>query len=870
MSAVAASAAALDHLLWESLDKSVDDAPVGRSRRRLRSVPTTAGTGSDRAAGNPLSLGRDARARLGGAVRALLDVAGLDGASDAVRLAVVVLASRTPSETGVVEIRTSELGRWIGVSASYVASDVLPVLRRSSVVSVETTEGDYGQDTGLRCKVLPLWAAQDVVGHPLALAKKEYATLLRLLEALMAPGWVHKDNRVTPAGLIGTRTGRGAATDRLALLLLVLEARATGRVRLCGGAVDTKRGRAAATLARLMGCTAAAAAGILGRLEERELVFRMRLQTASGLANRSRLMVPAVAAAHGRTGADVVREDRAEALEPVFSERGVAARRSEPSQPEADPQVNGVPVADETDVAEPGVAATLHTDHPPLITPVPSLSLSRGFSGEGRGGSGDLPDRACEREDQAADGETAAAATGSPVAGDGPLRGEKPKKSSVDERVGQRPAVAGAGGRPKAVGGGKAQQQRRVGLPVDLGLRVALGPVAWLWEQLSGWQQDQVEAAAKAELARLKGLLAVPGGAPQLLADRLTDRLEETGGEALVDKPFGWLIGRGLVQRQACSDRRCDDGTRLDTGGGCENCANVIHIRRARRARIGAEIDRELPDLPDGERRRVLEDRLREQAVIGAEDLAWRQEQARAEWARREAARAAAAEQAERERQAAAAADAVRQALVCEDCGRGQAAGLCEACDHRRHTEALIGEAGFLAAAGSSDLTDPGSIAAVAAKARTAIGDSTGAAWQEFLQITDVATLEADPEAAEDAYAFTAFQTAQQAVGEYQDNALAMLGRTEEAEAEARRAYRAEQGRPWFQHNPTGADAVAAATKAADAARERVGEYLLAARLEQLREQTAARTERPVSWTDRLPGLAARPLGGDATGAVIV
>ncbi|MFB6946302.1 MULTISPECIES: hypothetical protein [unclassified Streptomyces] len=134
-----------------------------------------------------------------------------------------------------------------------------------------------------------------------------------------------------------------------------------------------------------------------------------------------------------------------------------------------------------------------------------------------------------------------------------------------------------------------------VGLPADLGLRVALGPVSWLWERLSGWQQDQVEEAAKAELARLEGLLAVRGGAPRLLADRL----EETGGEARVDKPFGWLIGRGLVRRPSCTDRRCDDGIRLDTGGECENCGNVVHIRRARRAKIAAQIDRELPGLGD-------------------------------------------------------------------------------------------------------------------------------------------------------------------------------------------------------------------------------------------------------------------------------
>ncbi|AEY85315.1 hypothetical protein SHJG_0033 [Streptomyces hygroscopicus subsp. jinggangensis 5008] len=247
-------------------------------------------------------------------------MAALEGASDAVRLAVLVLASRTPSETGVVEIRTGELGRWLGLSGSHVASNVVPVLRRSGVVSIDTAEGEYGQDDRLKCKVLPLWAVQDVVGHPLNLSKKEYATLLRLLEAVMAPGWTHRDGRVTPAGLIGTRTGRGAATDRLPLLLLVLEARKNGRVRLCGGAVDTKRGRAAATVARLLGCTASAGERVLERLEERELVLRVRLRTGSGLASRSRLMVPAVAAAYGRTVTDAVREDRAEAMEPEFSD----------------------------------------------------------------------------------------------------------------------------------------------------------------------------------------------------------------------------------------------------------------------------------------------------------------------------------------------------------------------------------------------------------------------------------------------------------------------------------------------------------------------------------------------------------------------
>ncbi|RBL84137.1 hypothetical protein DDE05_25855 [Streptomyces cavourensis] len=53
----------------------------------------------------------------------------------------------------------------------------------------------------------------------------------------------------------------------------------------------------------------------------------------------------------------------------------------------------------------------------------------------------------------------------------------------------------------------------------------------------------------------------------------------------------------------SASHRKCDDGVRLDTGEDCENCGNVIHLRRARRARIGADIDRELPGLAHGERR---------------------------------------------------------------------------------------------------------------------------------------------------------------------------------------------------------------------------------------------------------------------------
>ncbi|WP_237276629.1 hypothetical protein [Streptomyces caniscabiei] len=875
MSAVAVSAA----MPPAFIDDAVVDASRFPARRDgLRSLPG-GGQQGDGGLDDALRLGRGMRLRLLAAIRTLLADKSLAGLGDAARLAAVVLYAKSRAPEGRKDdlqsyIWGAELGRWLGMTESTVHHDVLPVLREADALHTRMVINDEGHPVGLDCLVMPLWRAHQDEGaaHPLALSKVELAVLLRLLEALFGPGWAPEGKEPTPPGLLAGRTGKGAATDRLGLLLMVLNTRASGWLQLCGGSVRKKEGRGAATLSRLLGCSPSGARKVLARLTEAGLVSRGRKATVTRMNGRGRVMLLPIARAYDRIPAPV---EAIQSPEPDFSQRPDGADGDlDPGQDANSlgaPGICGAEGPVEAGDRERPDGAEFHTDHASVVTPVVGLPLSGGFSGEGRGGEGRRPEHACVREDQAVDGEDSAAEATSPVAEVGPLRGEKPGKSAVDEHSGQRAAGAPAGGCPKVVVGGKTRQQGRVDLPGDLGLRMALGPVAWLWAGLNGWQQDQVVAAVNAELERLKDLLMQPEGAPRLLADRLTDRLEEVGGEARVRSPFGWITRRGLVQRPACSDVRCDDGIRLDTGGDCDNCDNVIHIRRVRRARIAADIDRELPGLGTGERRQVLEGRLREYAAAEAEDFVVRRERARAEQARRDAARAAAQERAEQERQAAAAADAVRQALPCEDCGQDRSAGLCEACDHRRQTEALIGEAGLLAAAWSPDLTEPGTVATATAKARAAIGNSIATAWQEFLQITDVVALEANPEAAEDAYAFAAFQTAQLAVQEYQDNALVMLGRTEEAEAEARRAYKAEQGRPWFQHNPNGADAIAAATKAADAARERVAEYLLTVRLEQLRKQAAAHTETaaPAPWTDRLTGLAARSLDGETAGAVI-
>ncbi|MEV8297801.1 hypothetical protein [Streptomyces rochei] len=865
-------------MLPELADDAMVDSPVLPGQRTaLRSVPAF-GQSDDGGMDDPLRLGRAMRLRLRAAVQALLADPSIAGLKDAPKLAAVVLYAKSRAPQGEkndlqTSIWGSELGRWMGVKESTVHHKVLPVLRGSGALRTRVVTDAKGHPTGLDCLVMPLWNAHHGrgAGHPLALTKAELATLLRLLEALFGHGWTPENKEPTPPGLLAGRTGKGAATDRLGLLLMVLNTRASGWLQLCGGSVKVKEGRGAATLARLLGCSPSGARKVLARLTEAGVVARQHKATATRMRGRGRVMLLPVARAYGRALAPVEAVSGSGA---VFSQRpdGACGDHAPAGAGGAlgTPGIGSSEQAGKAGDQERPDGAELHADHASVVTPVVPPQPSCGFSGEGRGAEGRRPERACVREDQAVDGGTAVAESASPVAEDGPLRGEKPEESPVEGREGQRGAGAVAGGRPKAVGWEKAQQQRRVGLPADLGLRVALGPVAGLWARLSGWQQGQVEAAAQAELTRLAGMLERPEMAPRLLVDRFTDRLAETGGEALVQRPFPWLMRRGLVQRQACSDHRCDDGIRLDTGSECENCGNVVHIRRARRAKIAAEVDRELPGLTEGERRRVLEERLREQAAIEAEDFVWRREQARAEQARRDAARAAAQERAEHERQAAAAADAVRQALPCEDCGLQRSAGLCEACGFRRRTEAAIVEAGLIAATWSADLDDPGDVAAVAAHVRASLEADIERARREFLELMEPGALDADPVLAASALAFTALQAVQQALPEYRSSALGRLGRTEEAEAEALRAYKTEQGRRWYKHNPNGADAVAAASKAADAARERTAQYLLATRLEQLRERAAARTETASApWPDRLPELAARPLDGEAAGAVI-
>ncbi|WP_228901770.1 hypothetical protein [Streptomyces sp. DH1] len=322
----------------------------------------------------------------------------------------------------------------------------------------------------------------------------------------------------------------------------------------------------------------------------------MRLKMGSGLAHRSRLMVPAVAAAHGRSVVGDVQEGRAEALEPEFSDPDDVAGHCEAPVVESEPQVSGVLVADVAEVADPDVAVALHTDHPHPVTSVVPSQLTDGFSGEGRGGNRRRPVLARVRED-------------------GPLRGEQQEKSPPISEPSSRRPVAGASMRV-VDGGSKGRQQRgRVPLP-PVDLRAVLAPVDLVWARLERPASRRlVEAAVRSELTQVEGFTGRTD-APKVLADRLARRLSEqlrTGGP--INDPVGWLIGRGLPQRQQCGDVRCDDRMLLDSGRDCPRCEDRREDRRAQRRKVAADVEAALPHVSEDERRVVAAKQLHQEVM---------------------------------------------------------------------------------------------------------------------------------------------------------------------------------------------------------------------------------------------------------------
>ncbi|MGW3308129.1 hypothetical protein ACWDG9_16265 [Streptomyces sp. NPDC001073] len=788
--------------------------PAPRSARRLQVVPNQAGPAPKRAAEHPLALGRDTRARLSQAVEILTPPV----LSDAMRLALVVLASRTPEATGVVEIRVRELGRWMGLSESYVSSVVLPGLRQAGAVRTATIPGEFGEDRALRCEVVALWNAHGVVGHPLALRRTEFATLQRLCEALFAPGWEHRDGTVTQPGLLGIRTGRGAATDRLALLKLTLEATETGRVRLCGGSVPARRGRLAATVARLLGCTASGGERVLYRLETAGVVERVRLATKSGLSHRSRLVIPAVAAAH-KARAGTTRTARRSAQSSDSRGPDATAGASEGAQPRKERQLNALPMDQDGRKSDPDATAGLHTDHPSVVPVVFPPTLELGFSGEAASDTGTLPHRAVVREDSPIGpledpqplGRTAR----------NPLRGDQPSDFALPESHSDLARATAAVRRLQLVSGEKQQQRRAVPRPPK-DLEVVLRPVSMLWARLDRQgARDRVVAAVRSELEMLSHVTGSQR-AQWALAERLYWRLDEQDGPAQVNDPVGWLISRGLPRRTSCSDVRCDDGVRLDTRDSCGTCDYLIADRRALRGRVAADIDAQVPGIGGPERQRAIEGRMRDETERAAGRAALRRQRAEKERAERQRLLDERRARDEQERLTEQAAAQAQEMAPCEDCGTPDTGGLCGTCRETRAIELVSRRAVTIASAAYADPADADNVRTTAAAAEEALRHSIQAAQEELRQRAGTTEVSAH------ALALAGRLAAEATEAKLRNAALESLASRASAELEAQAAYSATM-RSWRRYG-TRACARQAAREAGEQARARAVRHLLALR----------------------------------------
>ncbi|WP_189969279.1 hypothetical protein [Streptomyces violascens] len=843
-----------------------------------------AGPVPDKGPDDPLVLSDTMRARFRSALDALLGDPGVRGRPDAERLAVVVLLAKAPVGSSKLALRAGEMARWLGFNRSYVLRSVLPGLRGAGAVSTEVLQDSQGYVDGLEWELLPLTAALGGRGGPLVLDKAEAATLLRFCERLFAPGWAPVDKAPTPPGLLGGRRGRGAATARLALLQLALKARPNGRVRLDGGAVKSGHRRAAATIGHLLGCGVGDAEVVLDDLIAEGLVEFNAPSPGSGSGER--LAIPAVADAHGRGaeaessavpagtgeapdaesgcarcgmsgtetegGSEFVLEgdgwvqEAFDVVDEGASVDEVGALRDQ-SLPAPDPEGAETrsdlgecsPVGEGFEVSS-GVVH--HASHAPLADVDGSLSLSVGFSGEAAPGTCGLPERAGAREDGMDHSGEASAAGEREL--DDPLRGEKRKEAAPGsaEVTGRHFSKSSA---PRL---GQVMFVKPASMPEDLAL--VLAPVRSVWERITrSAARRHVTAAVRVQLGVMRGVLG-PQEGERVLADRLGRRLGEQMGRPVTD-PVGWILGRGLVQRAWCWSELCDEGWRMDTGAACPSCQSLIGDRRGQRASVWAQAARDMAGATPQVLQAEVEQRLNTAVRHEAELRVVRHEEALAE----QQARARAIEQRRAEQ---AAAEAERRRQPCADCGTPDAGGRCLPCTQRRTVEQLLAETVDLAVMARSDLADPAEVAEVTARCTASI--------QELLEQHLAPLRSESPE--EVVLLFAARWRLDELRNQRLKGLRDRLMRSGQATAEADQAYAATMR---SQHRyPTPATAVAAAEHAAEEARLRTAEFLLADRTRQLRAARGLQTERPVptDWASRCAELAAQPLTEERTADV--
>ncbi|KPI02491.1 hypothetical protein OK006_7629 [Actinobacteria bacterium OK006] len=866
--------------------KTRSASSTARPHRASTRLPDQAGPIATGIPGHPLQLGADMRMRLFAAVRALLADPRIAGQKDVVRLAAVVLVAKADHRTSRTETRARELGRWLGVSASTVDHDVLPVLKRQGAVATRVTAAKNGRVTGVECRVEALWEAIGHVDSPLALSRAELATLLRFVEALFAPGWGERST--TPPGLLAPRRGRGAATDRLAALLLALRARPDGRVPLVGGTVVKKGSRSAATLARLLGSPVGSAQTVLAHLRDAGVVTTPA-ETTSGVPGKEQLRLPAITAAHRQAGKPSPSGEANKGGPEASGDAGACVRcagEEVKPQPQRLLSVGDLPKSSASDpleglakqsatalgvagaVAEqrnPGEAtfpnlvegsstADHHTYHAPVARAESRGADELSFSGVAAGQFRGLPERASTREapfkSMSVHGTPARAAS---VAGH-PLRGQQPDQSSLGSGRSSTGSVKPQANQVLVTQPTVWDGPHTATSQLPKTLAKVLAPVEDVWRQIDRPAgRRRVERAVQEELALLHGQLGLEADSTTILSGRLKRRVAQQGPTPIVN-PVGWLIGRALPRRPGCHDLRCDDHRRIDTGLDCEACELLRSDRRALRHQVASNMAATLQVAP-GQRptRTDFEARLQEEWQRQAWHKAARRERDAQLVQQRRAARTQ--HQAE-----VVAREAARQAERCRVCGQEQAAGLCAICENSQLVEDLVTEAGDLAVAIWGHTADETERTEIAARTRAEVrGEAEQAAAQGRVNggLPQVVSLMGK-------------LAAELTVEKVRQRGLSALSQTLEAHTEAEAAYVAQLRRNHLSGSADGA--IKAAEAAGRRARTRTAEHLLRIRTAQLRaERTRASAPEPLSRFSQAPtGVGQRPpvyAPGEATPA---
>lgn len=517
-------------------------------------------------------LGRATQRRLREAVDWLAKEGPARDCGHAALVVLVVVMAKANWERGrTTSTSVPELADWLGVHISTV-DKALAELRRAGAVETWDRRNAEGEVDGILCRVV---VPDGHRRHPLAvLGRPELATLLRACEALFGPGWAPSDREPTPPGLLVGHTGKGAPKLRLALLRIYLDTRPDGRLRLCGGRMDGKHSRAAATVARLINRAPSGGSRVLAELTAAGVLTKAENTAGTGMSGRVVVRFPAAADPHAehRHLRAVPADFPGPTGHPGTVGRGAAPGSGLTSQ---------VTPVEETEkpelVGRPGTAE-LHAVHALGVDLLGSGAADHVVvPAEGGRGLSTVGGSARARETV-----TPAEATGQPTAPAlDALRAEQTKTLPT-----QFPGVRSG-----------------QGAEVDQVLDV----VRVLWAGLTTTGRRTSVTQAVRQLLATASVDAVQlAVASRYAADR-----------GKIRDPYAWLPRRGLRPLDTCGTPGCADGW-LAADAPCPGCRAAqarAEDRRALRAAIGAQVSADLPLATPEERRRETDRRTHQRVM---------------------------------------------------------------------------------------------------------------------------------------------------------------------------------------------------------------------------------------------------------------